>query len=83
MKTLGSLLILIGLCVALYGAWGVPASYAEPSGAPQAAQVSSEAARIAAGGIAVMLIGIAAWLEGALKDMVKRINAAVERITGE
>jgi len=58
MKTIAYLILLAGFALALYGAFAVPMQYdMSRASAPQAAQVNSEAARIAAGGLAVAVLG--------------------------
>ena len=56
-KAIGMILVFVGFLWALYGSVVTPIMY-DPGSAPQAAQVNSEAARVAAGGLATGVLGV-------------------------
>jgi len=59
MKTVGYLIMLVGVALALYGAFVSPLAYnLNTASAPQVAQVAAQAARIGVGGVAIAALGV-------------------------
>ena len=58
MKSIGYILLTIGVLWALYGAFITPTMYDTPSSAPQIAQVNSEAIRVTVTGLTVAVAGL-------------------------
>ena len=78
MKSLGYVLLTIGVLWALFGAFITPAMYDTPSSAPQVAQVNSEAIRVTVTGLTVAVAGLGLVVgyeskEKATVDAAKRL----------